>query len=441
MRREHFDLVIPTDEIGVRALHEHGDELERWGRLCRPSDQACRVLLDKAQTAQLAHSLGLRVSAQQGSDGQLVGVGLLLDEGEPLLAFQYVHVHEPLPGTRGTYVKSVPLTPELLEATLELMRAIAFTGVAAVEFRLEPATHSSAAIDVNAHFSGSLPLALAAGVDLPMGLFGLLVDGATPEPYGYRTGVHSRNLSGDMVWLLSNVRASGYDPTLTTRLLRDTAFELIRNVLRRREHFDAFSIDDPLPLVVESGQTLRKGIKLLQRRARRRLAASTLLRRRLARGAVRAVRDADTVLFVCVGNICRSPFAERRARALGIFSEVASAGHDASEESHSPPLAIKAAKDWDVQLAPHRSRRLVEAQVQAADVVFVFDEDNEQRFIDRFPFARDRVHYIGALREHGPLIVDDPFGGDLGVFERTYAEIEAALNAMARIRGHRRGRP
>ena len=84
------------------------------------------------------------------------------------------------------------------------------------------------------------------------------------------------------------------------------------------------------------------------------------------------------VLFVCAGNICRSPFAEglarRRAAERGLDVEFASAGEIAHEGDRCSGDALAAAKEHGVDLSPHRARRLTAEQQSAADkVVPLFD--------------------------------------------------------------------
>jgi protein-tyrosine-phosphatase len=81
------------------------------------------------------------------------------------------------------------------------------------------------------------------------------------------------------------------------------------------------------------------------------------------------------ILFVCAGNICRSPFAEGLARQLaaerGLDVEFASAGEIALEGDRCPPDAVAVAKEFGVDLLPHRARRL---RTDIADkVVPLFD--------------------------------------------------------------------
>ena len=82
------------------------------------------------------------------------------------------------------------------------------------------------------------------------------------------------------------------------------------------------------------------------------------------------------VLFVCAGNICRSPFAEglaqRRAAERGLDVEFASAGEIALEGDRCPADAVAAAREHGVELSAHRARRLT-AEQNADKVVPLFD--------------------------------------------------------------------
>ena len=84
------------------------------------------------------------------------------------------------------------------------------------------------------------------------------------------------------------------------------------------------------------------------------------------------------VLFVCAGNLCRSPFAEGlarlRARERGLDVEFESAGEIAYDGSRCPTDAVAAARRYGVDLTAHRARRLTREQEAAADeVVPLFD--------------------------------------------------------------------
>jgi hypothetical protein len=73
------------------------------------------------------------------------------------------------------------------------------------------------------------------------------------------------------------------------------------------EHSDTLTIDDPAPAWREVRQVVDRVARPVVDR---------LQRRRLYRKTAAAARNARRVLFVCKGNICRSPFAAGYLRKL-----------------------------------------------------------------------------------------------------------------------------
>src|SRR5690606_38589075 len=95
---------------------------------------------------------------QENFTGSGVGVELLAYQGEVLVAFQHVRVHEPLEGGGSSYRRSAALHPQLLAASKALMKALDYTGVAMVEFKFNFNTGDWVFIEINGRFWGSLPL-------------------------------------------------------------------------------------------------------------------------------------------------------------------------------------------------------------------------------------------------------------------------------------------
>jgi protein-tyrosine-phosphatase len=104
------------------------------------------------------------------------------------------------------------------------------------------------------------------------------------------------------------------------------------------------------------------------------------------------------ILFVCAGNLCRSPFAEGLARRLaserGLDLEFESAGEIAYEGSSCPRDALDAARWHGVDLSAHRARRLTpERQAAADEVVPLFDvPDPIGRGPDAYRVTYERLH-------------------------------------------------
>lgn len=500
MAAERFDLVLPTNDPTLIPLQLAHARLEPHGRLYRLSDHAFAVTFDKIRTRELAEATGVPVapgaviaapdeidaalagrpyplvikpqasfnvddlerrnSVTRAYDaaaaraairerlprGQVLieenvggpgwGVEILAADGEILLSQQHRRLHEPLHGGASSYRCTVPRDPRFLDAVRRLVRALDYTGVAMFEFKGDPTSGRWVLIEINGRFWGSLPLSLVAGIDFPYALFQLVVEGRTDVPDAYRTGVYARNLKRDLKWMWVNLRADRTDPVLATVPWPRVVSE-VRNVVLGREHPDQFVADDPAPGLTELAEVARMGGVLM----RHHLIERTLLARRRRQRARRAFLDAQTILFVCRGNICRSPFAAALARrALAGSVEVLSAATSGDCGRRSPHLARTAARDFGVDLDEHRSRLLTPDLAERAEAIFAFDHHNWSELRRRFPRSRDRVHLVGALGD-GPLLIDDPIDADGDGFRHIYGLIADALGEAVRSHGENGGPP
>ena len=152
--------------------------------------------------------------------------------------------------------------------------------------------------------------------------------------------------------------------------------------------------------------------------------------RLLRRRARRALDGGGPFLFLCHGNICRSPFAERLAAKAFDGAVLGSAGHHATPGRASPRHAVAAAAEWDVDLSGHRATALRPEALDEATAVLVFDLRDVAAVARRRPRALRRTHLVGALGDDdGPVLVPDPYGGPPAAFATAYAEIARALAA------------
>jgi protein-tyrosine phosphatase len=146
-------------------------------------------------------------------------------------------------------------------------------------------------------------------------------------------------------------------------------------------------------------------------------------------------RGTYSILFVCMGNICRSPTAEgvfrrlvaERAPDLGI--EIDSAGtHDYHVGEPPDRRAIVAALRRGIDIRGLRARLVDETDFERFDLVIAMDRLNREILLDRSPAQyRERVR---LFLEFAPAIeeedVPDPYyGGPVG-FERVLDLAEEA---------------
>ncbi len=145
------------------------------------------------------------------------------------------------------------------------------------------------------------------------------------------------------------------------------------------------------------------------------------------------------ILFVCMGNICRSPMAEGVFRRLleqhGLTSqvEVDSAGTHAYHLGRSPdPRAILTAKARGIDISGRRARQVSPKDLEKFDWVLVMDEHNYDAL--RFICPKPQQAKLAYLLDYAPHLktrnLPDPYyGGELG-FERVMDMIEEACEGL-----------
>lgn len=140
------------------------------------------------------------------------------------------------------------------------------------------------------------------------------------------------------------------------------------------------------------------------------------------------------VLFVCTGNLCRSPLAEYLLRSRGPAGSawrIGSAGLAAAEGLPASRTAIEVAAKIGLDLAPHRSRALTGELVAEALIIPAMTRPQIAELQRRFPAARDRVHLLGDFHEKikGKEILD-PIGCGAEVYRQTLDEISSCLDGL-----------
>ena len=153
---------------------------------------------------------------------------------------------------------------------------------------------------------------------------------------------------------------------------------------------------------------------------------------------------ARRVLFVCMGNICRSPTAEGVFRKLlqekapDLDVQVDSAGTHAYHVGDPPdPRAQRAAERRGVDLSGQRARRVTERDFGHFELVLAMDELNRVTLLDICPQEyRERVR---LLLEFAPQLgradVPDPYYGGANGFEHVLDLVEeAAAGVLAHLR-------
>ncbi len=132
-----------------------------------------------------------------------------------------------------------------------------------------------------------------------------------------------------------------------------------------------------------------------------------------------------TTLFVCTGNLCRSPMAEAIARSMAPAGSYASAGTWAGQGNPATREAVAAAAEAGGNLAGHRSQPLTRDLLAAADRVYVMTRSHGRAVEDLLPAAAGRTE----LLDPGGAEIADPYGLPIEHYRVCRDQIVAALEA------------
>jgi protein-tyrosine phosphatase len=143
------------------------------------------------------------------------------------------------------------------------------------------------------------------------------------------------------------------------------------------------------------------------------------------------------ILFVCLGNICRSPLAEaafrHRATEARLPHTADSAGTGNWHAGHPPdPRAVAEARRHGNDNSPYRARQVAKADFTRFTHVLALDSQNLTDLHRLAPPGA--TAHLGLLLDFAPGMkgqpVADPYYGEAEDFMRTWAEVDAAARGL-----------
>lgn len=310
-------MLIPTDDQTLTAMMENYDELKNLVHVACPPPHITRQVLNKSETLSIAGRCGIRVPnstvisnsaqlfdlvgsfafpwilkpaeketrveetksisfenagqvelkfpsprefappmlLQEYCAGAGVGVEMLMHEGNCVAVFQHRRLKE-LPFTGGVSVLAISERPDaaLVETSLALLRALEWSGVAMVEYKVNPKT-GPVLMEVNGRYWGTISLAVSSGIDFPWYQW-QLVHGEQPEmPRTYTAGKKWRWTIGYLDRLYCLAPAARHTAA-NLGALRDTLLQVYEDFGPRVFHA-TFSLSDPMPSAIAFVRALK----------------------------------------------------------------------------------------------------------------------------------------------------------------------------------------
>jgi len=143
-----------------------------------------------------------------------------------------------------------------------------------------------------------------------------------------------------------------------------------------------------------------------------------------------------SILFVCTGNICRSPMAEAIFKHMlkqegldGI--EVFSRGVAAVQDQSIPEESRLALKAIGLSADDHRPQQLEQKDLRRADLILVMEERQREFIYHMYPASRRKTFLLKAhADEEGLCDIADPMGGSPSDYEKSRIEIQNCLQGL-----------
>lgn len=144
----------------------------------------------------------------------------------------------------------------------------------------------------------------------------------------------------------------------------------------------------------------------------------------------------QTICFVCTANICRSPFAEgylrRRLQEENLPHQVVSAGVQAIHGSATTEQIIAIAREFNVNLDPHRSQPLTHDLMDACQLIIGMEAFHINEIVLRYAFTKNKTFLIRHFAKSGSTTrgIQDPYGSTDDFIRSCFEDIMQAVDGL-----------
>lgn len=137
----------------------------------------------------------------------------------------------------------------------------------------------------------------------------------------------------------------------------------------------------------------------------------------------------NKILVVCVGNICRSPTAERLLSHYEPALVVESAGLGALKGKSADATAVSVAQENDISLDGHCARQLTGRMCREYDLILAMEKRHIHTLCEMAPEMRGKVMLFGHWDDEREI--PDPYRKSREAFEAVYSLIDHSARKWA----------
>ncbi|MFJ5328900.1 arsenate reductase/protein-tyrosine-phosphatase family protein [Pectobacterium versatile] len=137
----------------------------------------------------------------------------------------------------------------------------------------------------------------------------------------------------------------------------------------------------------------------------------------------------DSILVVCVGNICRSPTGERLLKQALPEKKIASAGLGALVGKPADATATEVANQHNLSLEGHQAQQLTSTLCRQFDLILVMEKEHIDGVCRIVPEVRGKTMLFGRWSEQQEIA--DPYRKSREAFEFVYLQLEQSAQKWA----------
>jgi protein-tyrosine phosphatase len=161
--------------------------------------------------------------------------------------------------------------------------------------------------------------------------------------------------------------------------------------------------------------------------------------------AVRLPDSVQSVLFICKGNICRSPLAEAYFRSLvekeGRPMTVRSAGLETTPGKPADARVKAVALEHRLSLDEHATTQVHMELLDQSDLIIVMEIGQKNRIQRLYPRSKGKVVLLGRFDSRGSLEIADPYSGTSEDFQSCFQQMSRCCDILAARLGVKSSEP